>query len=100
MSDLVDRQGSNVDQVAASLAEEHGVLRQAVHSRAEPVVRAAEAGTWPATELTELVNYLQLEVLRQIADEEWLLFRNARRASDEFAALRRTISSCASAWTG
>jgi uncharacterized protein (DUF2249 family) len=89
MSDLVDRQGSNVDQVAASLAEEHGVLRQAVHSRAEPVVRAAEAGTWPATELTELVNYLQLEVLRQIADEEWLLFRNARRASDEFAALRR-----------
>ena len=77
------------DQVAASLAEEHAVLRQAVHTRADPVVRAAEAGNWPANELSELVNYLQLEVLRQIADEEWLLFRNARQASGELAALRR-----------
>jgi len=76
-------------EVAASLAEEHAVLRQAVQARAEEVVRSAEAGTWPAAELTELVNYLQLEVLRQIADEEWLLFRNARAAADELAALRR-----------
>jgi uncharacterized protein (DUF2249 family)/hemerythrin-like domain-containing protein len=77
------------DQVAASLAEEHAVLRQAVHTRAEPVVRAAEAGKWPASDLSELVNYLQLEVLRQITDEEWLLFRRAREASDELATLRR-----------
>ena len=81
--------GASGDQVAASLVEEHAVLRQAVHARAEPVIRTAEAGTWPTTELTELVNYLQLEVLRQITDEEWLLFRNARQAADELAALRR-----------
>ena len=89
MSGSVYGQGARSDQVAASLAEEHAVLRQAVHARAEPVVRAAEAGNWPTTELSELVNYLQLEVLRQITDEEWLLFRNARQASDELAALRR-----------
>lgn len=76
-------------QVAASLAEEHAVLRDAVRSRAEPLLRRAEAGTWPAFELTEFVNYLQLEVLRQIADEEWLLFRGARAAADQLAALRR-----------
>jgi len=84
-----DERGARGDQVAASLAEEHSVLRQAVHARAEPVIRAAEAGNWPTTELSELVNYLQLEVLRQITDEEWLLFRNARQATDELAALRR-----------
>jgi uncharacterized protein (DUF2249 family) len=77
------------EQVATSLAEEHAVLREAVHARAEPVVRAAEAGDWPTTELSELVNYLQLEVLRQITDEEWLLFRNARQANDDLAGLRR-----------
>jgi len=77
------------DEVAASLVEEHAVLRQAVHARADPVIRAAATGTWPVTELNELVNYLQVEVLRQIADEEWLLFRAARSASDELAALRR-----------
>jgi uncharacterized protein (DUF2249 family) len=88
MSDSVEH-GASGDQVAASLAEEHAVLREAVHSRAEPVLRAAEAGNWPTAELAELVNYLQLEVLRQITDEEWLLFRNGPQASDELAALRR-----------
>ena len=83
------RQGASAEEVATSLAEEHEVVRQAVQARAEPVIRAADAGSWPAAELTELVNYLQLEVLRQIADEEWLLFRTARTASDELAALRR-----------
>lgn len=83
-----DERGRAED-VAAFLAGEHAVLRQAVHARAEPVLRGADAGSWPAPELTELVNYLQLEVLRQIADEEWLLFRTARTASNELAALRR-----------
>lgn len=88
MDNTVDDQGGSED-IAASLVEEHAVLREAVHTRAEPVVRAADAGTWPTVELTELVNYLQLEVLRQIADEEWLLFRAARAATNELAALRR-----------
>lgn len=81
-------EGETVE-LASSLAQEHIVLRQAVADRAEPVIRTAEAGSWPSAELTELVNYLQLEVLRQIADEEWLLFRNSRAAADELAALRR-----------
>jgi uncharacterized protein (DUF2249 family) len=53
------------------------------------VILAAEADSWPANELSELVNYLHLEVLRQITDEEWLLFRNSGQASEELAALRR-----------
>ncbi|HEY7008756.1 MAG TPA: hemerythrin domain-containing protein [Jatrophihabitantaceae bacterium] len=88
MSDIAEG-GDSAEEIAGSLVDEHTVLRHAVHARAEPVVRAADAGNWPAAELTELVNYLQLEVLRQIADEEWLLFRTARAASDELAALRR-----------
>lgn len=89
MSGAAGNDREPADEVPKSLAEEHAVLRRAVHARAEAVVRAADADSWPATALTELVNYLQLEVLRQIADEEWLLFRTARAASDELATLRR-----------
>ena len=88
VGDISDERGAT-ENVAASLAEEHTRMRRAVYARAELVLHAADAGSWPAAELTELVNYLQLEVLRQIADEEWLLFRNVRSASDELAALRR-----------
>jgi uncharacterized protein (DUF2249 family) len=73
---------------AASLPDEHAVLRQQVTTRAELVLREADEGRWPTTELTALVDYLHLEVLRQIVDEEWLLYRTARHAPDELARLR------------
>jgi uncharacterized protein (DUF2249 family) len=38
--------------------------------------------------LHELVNYLQLELLRQIVEEEWLLFRAARFEPEGLARLR------------
>ena len=71
-----------------SLPDEHAVLRHEVTTRAERVLREADEGRWPAGELTALVDYLHLEVLRQIVDEEWLLFRAARQTADELARLR------------
>lgn len=73
---------------ATSLPAEHAVLRKGVTVRAEAVIHEAEQGAWPARKLVALVNYLQLELLRQIADEEWLLFRDARQETDALARLR------------
>ena len=39
--------------------------------------------------MRELVNYLHLEVLRQIVDEEWLLFRTSRSTPEGLDRLRR-----------
>lgn len=73
---------------AVSLAGEHSVLLREVTTRAEPVLREADAGRWPAHELRAFVDYLQLEVLRQISDEDWEIYRAARQAREEFARLR------------
>lgn len=73
---------------ASTLHEEHALLRREISARANAVLDVADTGRWPQQELHELVNYLQLEVLRQVVDEEWLLFRNAREAPDELTALR------------
>lgn len=73
----------------ATLPAEHAVLRRSVTTRATAVLTESEAGRWPQTELDELLNYLRLEVLRQTADEEWLLFRVAHHTPDRLALLRR-----------
>jgi uncharacterized protein (DUF2249 family) len=73
----------------STLREEHALLMREVTTRAEMVLREADKGRWPQPELQELLNYLHLEVLRQVADTEWLLFRAAHRSPDELARLRR-----------
>lgn len=72
----------------STLDQEHALLTREVSTRADAVLTVADKGGWPQQELHELVNYLQLEVLRQIVDEEWLLFGNAHRPLDELATLR------------
>ena len=72
----------------ASLSDEHAVLRREVTSRADRVLREADEGRWPVEELAALMDYLHLEVLRQVVDEEWLLFRTARHTADDMARLR------------
>ena len=62
----------------ATLKGEHALMMGAVTSRTQTVTSAADAGRWPRAELRELLNYLHLEVLRQLVDEEWLLFRAVR----------------------
>lgn len=73
----------------ASLREEHALLMREVRTRAQPVISEADEGRWPQAPLRELLNYLHLETLRQLVDEEWLLFRVVRHVPDVVAQLRR-----------
>jgi hypothetical protein len=57
-----------------TLAEEHVLLLWQVTASAEKLLTAAEYGRWPGAELAALAGYAQAEVLRQVADEEALLF--------------------------
>lgn len=84
----VDNQQAQ-DARTASLKDEHALLMRAVGARAQVVTSAADEGRWPETELRELLNYLHLEVLRQVVEEEWLLFRAVRHASEDLGRLRR-----------
>jgi uncharacterized protein (DUF2249 family)/hemerythrin-like domain-containing protein len=72
-----------------SLQDEHALLMRDVRLRAQAVISNAEEGRWPERELRELLSYLHLEILRQVVEEEWLLFRLIRHASDELARMRR-----------
>jgi uncharacterized protein (DUF2249 family) len=60
-----------------------------VSARAEVLLRETDEDRWPILALRELVDYLHLEVLQQVVDEEWLLFRSAYHAPAELARLRR-----------
>ncbi len=57
-----------------TLADEHMLLLSQVAVRAEDLLAAAGEGRWPAHELEALLGYVRAEVLRQVADEEALLF--------------------------
>jgi uncharacterized protein (DUF2249 family) len=59
---------------AIGLADEHSELLKQVAVRAEALLAVAAAGRWPAGELEALLGYLRAEILRQVADEEMLLF--------------------------
>lgn len=74
---------------ASTLSDEHALLLREVSARAEALLREADAGRWPEQQLRSLVNYLHLEVLQQVVDEEWLLYRSAYHAPDDLARLRR-----------
>ncbi|HEU5384936.1 MAG TPA: hemerythrin domain-containing protein [Streptosporangiaceae bacterium] len=57
-----------------TLAEEHVLLLWQVTASAEKVLTATEHDRWPGAELAALAGYAQAEVLRQVSDEEALLF--------------------------
>jgi uncharacterized protein (DUF2249 family) len=73
----------------ATLGEEHALLMRELTARADPVLHEADEGRWPESQLRELLNYLHLEVLRQVTDTEWLLFRTTHQATEELARLRQ-----------
>jgi uncharacterized protein (DUF2249 family) len=62
------------DDQPLTLAEEHGLLLRQVAVRAEELLAVTADGGWPARELQALLTYMRVEVLRQAADEERLLF--------------------------
>ena len=74
---------------ALTLRAEHDLLLREVTARAEGVLSEADAGRWPQQELQGLLDYLHLEVLRHIIDEEWLLFRMSHHAPEDLAPLRQ-----------
>jgi uncharacterized protein (DUF2249 family) len=76
------------DAAKQSLKDEHALLMREVTARAEAVISAADQDRWPQQQLRELLNYLHLEILRQVTEEEWLLFRVVRHAPDQLARLR------------
>jgi Hemerythrin HHE cation binding domain len=59
-----------------TLAGEHAALLRDVERRARPVFAVLDARTWPHAELGALINSLRATVLRQVSDEETLLFPN------------------------
>src|SRR5437773_1312623 len=72
---------------APTLAREHaGVLRQ-VNERAEDLLAVTAHNRWPERELRALAGYLRAEVIRQIRDEERLLFPSY--AAPDLARLTR-----------
>ncbi len=71
-----------------TLVGEHALLVSAVTSRANDVLAEADQDRWPTDALHQFLDYLHLEVLRQIVDEEWLLFRNSQHAPHELTKLR------------
>jgi Hemerythrin HHE cation binding domain len=57
-----------------TLAGEHTLLLHGVHRRMWPVLALIDAGAWPTAELNTLLGFLRNLLLRQVSDEEALLF--------------------------
>lgn len=70
-----------------TLSAEHRLLWDEVSALASSVRLAA--GAWPEQQLHQLLNYLHLELLRQLNDEEWLLFRDLAHHTEQLAVLRQ-----------
>jgi uncharacterized protein (DUF2249 family) len=71
------------------LRDEHDLLLREITARAEGVLSEADAGRWPREQLYVLLDYLHLELLRHIVDEEWLLFRMSHHGPADLAPLRQ-----------
>lgn len=59
---------------AHTLAGEHALLMRDVRRRTEPVTALLDARVWPDAEVATLTTFLRAAVLRQVSDEEALLF--------------------------
>jgi uncharacterized protein (DUF2249 family) len=70
-----------------TLPGEHALLIGQVTARTDDLLAVAAENRWPERELQQLLNYLHLEVLRQIVDEEWLLFRDSHQDPSKLAPL-------------
>jgi uncharacterized protein (DUF2249 family) len=74
---------------ALTLRDEHDLLLREITARAEGVLSEADGGRWPREQLYVLLDYLHLELLRHIVDEEWLLFRMSHHGPEDLAPLRQ-----------
>lgn len=65
----------------STLTAEHAQLLTQVIDRSEELLKVAGQDRWPDRELRALAGYLRAEVLRQVSDEEWLLFPSCGAAA-------------------
>lgn len=78
--DVIPRQGRRLGSAGSTgrppltLAEEHILMLWQVTATAEKLLTVTAHGRWPGAELAALGGYAQAEVLRQVSDEEALLF--------------------------
>ncbi|MEV4078283.1 hemerythrin domain-containing protein [Nonomuraea fuscirosea] len=71
-----------------TLTTEHAHLLTQITDRARGVLQIASQNRWPSRELTALARYLRTELIRQLTDEERLLFP-AHEATPELSRLAR-----------
>jgi hypothetical protein len=57
-----------------TLSGEHAILMRDVERRAAPILALLGTRAWPHAELGALANFLRATVLRQVSDEETLLY--------------------------
>lgn len=94
---------SRSDGAALTLTDEHALLLGRVTARAEDVLTVAARDEWPRRELRRLLDCLRTEVLRQVDDEEELLFRHRSgppglgRLSRDHLRLRHCVEALARA---
>lgn len=74
---------------SATLTAQHAELLSAVATRTADLLAEADQGRWPQRELEQLLDYLHLEVLRQMVDEEWLLFCDSHHHPQKLTQLRQ-----------
>lgn len=63
-----------MDDEAVTLTDEHALLLDRVAALVADVLTVAMEDRWPHREMRALLGYLHAEVLRQVGDEERLLF--------------------------
>lgn len=73
-SDLRSAVGDVPVLIGNTLAGEYAVLLRNVARRVGPVVALLDVHVWPHAELETLTRYLRTTVLRQVSDEETLLY--------------------------
>lgn len=71
-----------------TLADEHALLLHEVTVRGSAVTSQVDNDQWPVPALYRLLDYLYVEVLQQVADEEWRLFRTWGHDPAQLTALR------------
>jgi uncharacterized protein (DUF2249 family) len=88
MTDQSTHPIDTIDTSSATLAEEHALLLQEVTVRGDAVIGEADTSHWPSSALRRLLDYLYVEVLQQVSDEEWRLFRTWGGDPERLLALR------------
>jgi uncharacterized protein (DUF2249 family) len=71
-----------------TLGDEHALLLREVEQRCAAAIKQVTTDRWPTLAVRRLLDYLYVEVLEQVADEEWRLFRTWGHDPVQLTALR------------